>query len=94
MFVQSPEDLEQVPVRQVGDIQSVRCPDPREHVANLHLIDSDEVMQTRQIGDEVISRFEAEDFDHEIFGDVLKRLDTCRRRAFNTFALEGPFAED
>jgi hypothetical protein len=37
-FVQSPENLEQVPVWQVRDIQSVHFPDGREHVADLDVI--------------------------------------------------------
>ena len=41
----------------------VHVPDSREDVHKLQIFDADEVMQTRQIGDEVLSRFEAEDFE-------------------------------
>jgi hypothetical protein len=68
VFVQSPEDLEEVAVRQVGNIQSVNSPDPREHVADLHVIDSNEVMQAREIRNEMLPRIEAEEREHEIFG--------------------------
>lgn len=61
LFVQSSENLEQVPVRQVRHIQSVSVPDSREHVADLHVIDSDEVMQAREIGDEILTGIEAEE---------------------------------
>ena len=93
-FVQSLEDLEQVSGRKVSDIQVVHVPDSREDVHKLQIFDADEVMQTRQIGDEVLSRFEAEDFEHEIIGDVLEPLDTRRRRQFDMLAFEGPFAEN
>ncbi len=62
-FVQSLEDLEQVSGWKVSDIQLVHVPDPREDVHKLQIFDADEVMQTRQIGDEVPSRFEAEDLE-------------------------------
>ncbi|PYQ84612.1 MAG: hypothetical protein DMG03_10795 [Acidobacteria bacterium] len=61
--MQSLEDLEQVSGWKVSDIQLVHVPDPREDVHKLQIFDADEVMQTRQIGDEVPSRFEAEDFE-------------------------------
>lgn len=63
LFVQSPENLEQVPGWQVCDIQSVNFPDPREHVADLHVIDSNEVMQAREIRNEILTRIEAEECD-------------------------------
>lgn len=87
------EDLDQIPVRQVGDIDSVRVPDPREHIADLHVIDRDEVMQARQISDEVLSRFEAEDLEHQVPGDVLERLDTRRLRKLDALAVEWSFEE-
>ena len=93
VLAESSEDLKEIAGGQVGDIHSVRVSDPREHVADLHVIDSDEVMQTRQISDEVLSRFEAKDIEHEVFADVLEPPDTRRRRKFYARALEGSFAE-
>lgn len=93
MLAKPAENLDQIPARQVGDIDSVRVPDPREHVADLHVIDPDEVMQARQISDEVLSGFEAEDLEHEFLGDVLERRDTRRLRKLDALALECSFAE-
>ena len=92
--MQLPEDLEQVSRWKVSDIQSVHVPDSREDVHKFQVIDPDEVMQTRQIRDEALSRFEAEDIEHEIVGDVLKALDARRRSQFDALALEGSFAEN
>lgn len=87
------ENLDQIPVRQVGDIDSVRVPDPRAHAADLHGIDPADVLQARQISDEVLAGLEAEDLEHEILRDVLERLDTRRLRNLDALALEWSFAE-
>lgn len=52
----------------------------------LHIIDADEVMEARQIGDQILSCFETQDIEHEILGDIVEPLDARRRREFNTSA--------
>ena len=94
MLLQSFEDLKQVPARQVCQIQSIDRPDPGEHVADLHVVNADEVMQAGQIGDEVMSGFEAEDIAHEALGDVVEPPDLRRRRReFYALALQGSLAD-
>jgi hypothetical protein len=93
VFAQSVEDLEQVPVGQVGELQSI-CPrDPREQVGRLHVVDSDEVVEARQIGDEIFAGLEAENLAHEVFGDGLERVYAGSWRKFDALPLERSFAD-
>jgi hypothetical protein len=88
--VQSPEDLEQVSRRKVGYIQSVNVANSRKDANKLPVIDADEIMQTRQVGDEVLSGLEAEDIEHEILGNDLERVDPRRRSESTRLPLKGP----
>jgi hypothetical protein len=57
-FVQSPEDLEQVPVGKVRNIQPVYVPDSRENVYKLHVVNSDEIVQTRKVRNQIVPGLE------------------------------------
>src|SRR5476651_227663 len=83
-FVQSLENLDDIPGRKVSHVQSIHIPDSRKNIHKLHVIDADEVMEARQIGNQILPCFETEDIEHEILGDIVEPLDTCRRREFDT----------